>query len=65
MTFQMKQTPDAASALLIEPDHMGPPVAPLAMPKQILTREPGHMRRVLGHLQSWFSPGRNGLRRTA
>lgn len=63
MTIQMKQTPDTLSATLIELDRMGPPVAPLAMPKQVLTPEPGQVRRVLGQIHAWLQPGRNGVGR--
>jgi hypothetical protein len=63
MTIQMKQTPEPASAMLIKLDLVGPPVAPLAMPKQVLTPEPGQIRRALGQIQSWLGLGRNGLRR--
>jgi len=63
MTMQMKQAPDAVAATLIEPDRMRPPMAPLAMPKQVLTPEPGQLRRALSQLQSRLTLGRQGLRR--
>ena len=61
MTIQMKQAPDTVSATLIELDSMGPPMAPMAMPKQVLTAEPRQFRGALGQVQSWL--GRSGLRR--
>ena len=61
MTIQMKQAPDTGSAALIEMDSMSPPMAPMAMPKQVLTPEPGQLRGILGQMQSWL--GRSGLRR--
>lgn len=61
MTVQMKQGPDAVSAMQIDLDSMGPPLAPMSMPKQVLTPESAHLRSALGQMQSWL--GRNGLRR--
>lgn len=61
MTIQMKQAPDTGSAAQIEMDSMSPPIAPMAMPKQVLTPEPGQLRGILGQMQSWL--GRSGLRR--
>lgn len=63
MTIQLKQAPDTVSATLIEPDRMGPPIAPLAMPKQVLTPRPGQLRRALRQMQSRLALGRQGLRR--
>lgn len=61
MTIQMKHASDTGSAALIEMDSMSPPIAPMAMPKQVLTPEPGQLRGILGQMQSWL--GRSGLRR--
>lgn len=51
MTMQMKQSPDTVTSTLIELDHMRPPIAPLAMPKQVLAPQPGQLRRALSQLQ--------------
>lgn len=63
MTIQVKLASDAVSVSLIEPDRMDPPMAPLAMPKQVLTPQPGQLRRALGQLQSRLTLGRQSLRR--
>lgn len=65
MTMQMKQAPQVASATLIAPDRMTPPLAPLAMPKQVLTPPPGLLRRALAQVQARLTPGRQSLRRTS
>lgn len=61
MTIQTKQATDTGLAALIEMDNVSPPIAPMAMPKQVLTPEPGQLRGILGQMQSWL--GRSGLRR--
>ena len=63
MTIQLKQAAVAVSATLIEPDRIGPPMAPLVMPKQVLTPRPGQLRRALRQMQSLLTLGRQGLRR--
>lgn len=63
MTMQMIQAPDPASATLIEPDRIGPPMAPMAMPKQVLTARPGQLRRALGRIHSLLTLGRQNLHR--
>ena len=61
MMVQMQQAPDTLSAPLIEPESMALPIASMAMPKQVLTPEPGQLRGAFGQMQSWL--GRSGLRR--
>jgi hypothetical protein len=63
MTMQMTQMPDALSATRIDFDAMDPPKAPLAMPKQVLTPEPGAFLRAVASIPSRLLPGRQGLRR--
>lgn len=57
MTMQMKQSPDVVTSTLIALDHMRPPIAPLAMPKQVLTPEPGQLRRAVSHLYARLKLG--------
>lgn len=61
MTLQQKQ--GAVSAKRIEPDCMEPPIAPMTMPKQVLTAEPGQLRRALLQMHARLTLGRQGLRR--
>lgn len=63
MTMQMKELPDAVSSTLIAMDRWDPPMAPLAMPKQVMTPEPGQFRRALGPILSLLTLGRKSLRR--
>lgn len=63
MTMQLKQSPDTNLAMRIDADLMGPPRAPLVMPKQILTQEPGQFSRMLRLIQSRLAHGRQSLRR--
>lgn len=63
MTMQMKQAPDTLAATLIELDRMAPPMAPIAMPKQVLTPPEGQVRHILKQIQSRLMPGRESTRR--
>lgn len=63
VTVQMPKLPDAMLSTPVMRAQAEPPLAPLAMPKQILTPEPGMLRRAAAAVVARMLPKRAGLRR--
>ena len=63
MTVQMPKVPDPVTSTPVRIDAIAPPLAPLAMPKQILTPEHGLLRRMFGALAARVMLMRHSLRR--
>lgn len=65
MTSQMGPVSGSVSTFTIELARVAPPSAPLAMPKQVLTRDSGQLLRALGQWGLRFLPERHSVRRTS
>jgi hypothetical protein len=63
VTVQMPKLLDAMMATPVLRASAKPPLAPLAMPKQILTPEAGMLRRGFAAVVARLMPKRLGLRR--
>ncbi|MCU0899242.1 MAG: hypothetical protein MUC82_01975 [Cypionkella sp.] len=64
MTVQMTRLPDLDTAQRIGADPFAPPVAPLAMPKQVLVAQRGALVRAVLALAQRLPLIKHSLRRT-